>query len=51
MDQRIDLARLAINATMMSYIAIVLRKSIKPRPSSRPCCAMWPSLVVVDEVD
>jgi hypothetical protein len=51
MDQCINLARLAINATITSYSATVMRKSIKPRPSPRPLCATLSSLTVVDVVD
>jgi hypothetical protein len=51
MDQHIDLARLAINATTTSNNATILHKSIKPRPSPRPCYATRSSLAVVYEVD
>jgi hypothetical protein len=45
------MARLAVNATMTSYNATILRKSIKPRPSPRPCYATPLSLAVIDVVD
>jgi hypothetical protein len=51
MDQRIDLAILAVNATTTSYSANVLRKSIKPRQLSRPRCARRLILAIINEVD
>jgi hypothetical protein len=50
-DQSTDLARLAVNDTTTPDNTTVLHKSIKSRPSPRPCCATPPSLAVVDEVD
>jgi hypothetical protein len=50
-DQSTYLARLAVNDTTTPDNTTVLHKSIKSRPSPRPCCATPPSLAVVDEVD
>jgi hypothetical protein len=45
------LKRLTVNATTTHDNATILCKSIKPRPSPRPYCAMLPGLTIVDKVD